>query len=356
MPRPPAFIAKQLYRWYKKIEVREHPLLYLFLEITRRCNLNCIHCGSDCSASVHTPELTAESWISIVRYVRDSFGKNVTFVITGGEPLVHPELETIAAGIKALDMKWGMVTNGFALTEDRWKALLDRGLSSVTISLDGLKYSHDKLRNREGAYEKAVNAMDRIGRSDIRFKDAVTCVYPDNIHELDRIAELLLDKGMTSWRLFRIFPLGRVKQNPELLLNYQDTMKVLDWIRQNRANYKKRGLSVSYSCEGWMPHERDTGIRDLPFFCRAGINIASILCDGTITGCSNNQPRFHEGNILNDDLLTLWQNGFQKFRDRSWAKSGECGKCGHFRDCQGSSIHLWSDGSEAPAFCYADDR
>lgn len=356
MPRLPSFIAKRLFRWYKKIEVQEHPLLYLFLEITRRCNLSCIHCGSDCSSSVHAPELTTESWISIIRYIKNVFGKSVTFVITGGEPLVHPDLEKITAEIQAQDMNWGMVTNGFALTETKWNNLVKNGLSSVTISMDGMKKSHDKLRNRDGAYEKTVDAMEIIGRSGIRFKDAVTCVYPDNLNELDQIAELLIDKGMTSWRLFRIFPLGRVRQNPGLLLSYQDTMRVLDWIKRNRAENKKRGLSVSYSCEGWMPHELDKGVRDLPFFCRAGINMASILCDGTITGCSNNQPRFHEGNILKDDLLDLWQNGFHKFRDRSWAKSGKCGKCRHFKECQGSSIHLWSDGSDSPAFCYADDH
>ena len=356
MPGLPRFFAEPLYRWYKGIEIRQHRLFYLFLEITRRCNLSCLHCGSDCSSSINTPELTADSWISIVRYIKENFGKNVSFVITGGEPLVSPDLEKITSEIRNLGMNWGMVTNGYALTGARLEKLIQNALSSVTGSIDGMKRAHDKLRNREGSFEKAVNALSLVGSSNLRFKDAVTCVYPENIGELDEIGDLLAGKGITSWRLFRIFPLGRVRQNRELLLSYPDTMRTLEWIKNNRDQYKNRGLSVSYSCEGWMPYGLDRKVRDLPFFCRAGINIASILCDGTITGCSNNQPRFYEGNILKDNFLSLWQNGFGKFRDRNWAKTGTCAECGHFKDCRGSSIHLWEDGSDSPAFCYLDRR
>ena len=54
-------LKEQAFRSYKQLEIHEHKLLYLFLEITQRCNLNCLHCGSDCTAAVDSPELTTES-------------------------------------------------------------------------------------------------------------------------------------------------------------------------------------------------------------------------------------------------------------------------------------------------------
>ncbi len=341
--------------YYKKLEAREHQLSYLFLEITRRCNLNCLHCGSDCSSSTRSPELTTESWQKIISYFYRHFSTSVTFIITGGEPLVHPDLFEITRHINKHNMRWGMVTNGMALNQNRMKQLVNTGIYSITLSLDGTEKNHNKIRNNPNAFKQILQALDNTGKADIPVKDAVSCIFPGNLNELDQIAQLLIDKGITSWRLFRIFPSGRAANNNELMLSFEQTQQMLRWIKENKKFYKKKGLDINLSCEGWLPFDTDKKVRDFPFFCRAGINIASILCDGTITGCSNNDPVFYEGNILKEDFINVWENKFLKFRDKSWVKNTDCANCEHLNKCQGNSIHLWHGTETRPRFCYVKD-
>jgi radical SAM protein with 4Fe4S-binding SPASM domain len=343
-----------LHRGYKYLERREHRLWYLFLEITRRCNLSCLHCGSDCRSESSASHLDTAHWLEIIAYMRRHFGRQLAFIITGGEPLLHPDLDVIGKTIFRAGMRWGMVSNGYALSATRLQQLEASGIYSLTLSLDGPRDAHNWLRNRPDAFDRAIQALTVIGQSAIPFRDVVTCVYPGNLAALNETAQLLLQARIPSWRLFRIFPSGRAAANADLLLSQAQTQQMLAWIAENRAHYRRQGLEIQASCEGWLPLAQDLRVRNQPFFCRAGINVASILCDGTITGCSNNHSSFYEGNIQRDDFHTLWQNGFQKYRDRGWIQATSCGQCRYFRDCQGGSIHLWKFQDNEPAFCYLD--
>ncbi len=348
-------IQANIYQYYKELEISEHRLQYLFLELTQRCNLNCLHCGSDCKSTVNKAELTTESWFRIIDYMHQNYGTSLSFVITGGEPLLHKDLDKIGAYIKQKNMRWGTVTNGMLLDITRMKALEDAGIYSLTLSVDGLEHAHNFLRNSSSAFRKVLIALDALGKSQIKFKDAVTCVYPKNLNELSQIANLLLSKGINSWRLFRIFPSGRAQNNAEIQLSFSQTQELLTWIAQNKKTFKTKGLDLNLSCEGYLPFEEDMKLRNQPFFCRAGISIASILSDGTITGCTNNHNSFYEGNILNDNFGQLWDKGFHKFRQREWIKKTICANCEYSKYCQGGSIHLWELPSEKPKFCYVND-
>ncbi len=342
-----------LYQAYKKIETKEHHLDYLFLELTQRCNLSCLHCGSDCKASVGKAELTTQSWLKIIDFVYDNFGKSVAFVITGGEPLMHQDLDKLGQYITSKGMRWGMVTNGILLTQERFDSLRAAGLYSMTISIDGLEDSHNFLRNSPRAFERVEKALRILGKSDLKFRDAVTCVSPKNLYELDAVANKLLTFGLNSWRLFRIFPSGRAKNNAELTLSFEQTQEMLHWIAKNKKKLDSRALNTNLSCEGYLPFSQDIKVRDQAFFCRAGINIASILSNGNITGCTNNHESFHVGNILKDNFRFVWEHRFEIFRKREWLQSTICKQCDEFKNCRGASVHLWELPADKPKFCYA---
>jgi len=329
-------IKQKLHAYYKSLEINDHKLSYLFLEITRKCNLNCLHCGSDCKADINFPELTTDSWFKIIDYIEETYSKSVAFILTGGEPLIHPDIFKIGNYIKTKGMRWGMVTNGIILNEIRLAELINAGIYSITLSLDGLEESHN-------------------GNANIHFKDVVTCVSPKNLNELAKIADYLIENKIKNWRLFRIFPSGRAKNNKDLNLSFEQTQEMLQFIIKNKKAYRKKGLNVELSCEGWVPMQTDLKVRDHPFFCRAGINIASVLSDGTITGCTNNDESFHVGNILKDNFSNLWENHFDIFRKREWLTDTNCKSCKHIKQCNGSSIHLWEMGDKKPKFCYAID-
>ncbi len=345
-------IKNKLHQIYKEKEIKNHHLQYVFLEITKRCNLNCRHCGSDCKKETNTPELTTKSWYKIIDYFKESFSTSVGFIITGGEPLMHSDLFKIGSHIKNSDMRWGMVTNGTLLNEQKFEKLIKSGISSITLSLDGTKPSHNWLRNNNHAFCKTIDALNLISKSEIYYKDVVTCVSPKNLNELGEIANLLIDSGISKWRLFRIFPSGRATNNNELALDFKQTQLMLNWIKENKPRLKKQGLNLNLSCEGWVPLNLDKKLRDNSFFCRSGINIASILSDGTITGCSNNSDGFHVGNILEDNFRKVWEEKFDIFRSKEWLSSTICNNCEYIKDCNGGSIHLWELGDEKPKFCY----
>ena len=348
-------LKSQLHRLYKTKETKKHILQYLFLEITKKCNLNCLHCGSDCSKNVNSPELSTDSWFKIISYFKKQFSSSLAFIITGGEPLMHPDILKIGDYINKEGMRWGMVTNGMLLNNSKLGQLIKAGISSITLSLDGLEESHNWLRNHPQAFEKTLMALQLIAKSKILLKDVVTCVSPKNLKELDQIAALLIENKIPDWRLFRIFPSGRAHENDELELSFEQTKEMTGWIAANKNQLYKQGLNVNLSCEGWVPFEQDIKLRDYSFFCRSGINIASILADGTITGCSNNSEGFHVGNILKDNFRNLWENNFDIFRKKEWLKDTLCSNCVHIKDCRGSSIHLWQMGDVKPGFCYAVD-
>jgi len=348
-------LQSKLHEIYKQREIKKHNLQYVFLEITKRCNLNCLHCGSDCKKEAQSAELSTESWTKIITYLKERFSTSIAFVITGGEPLMHNDLLEIGTFIHQNGMRWGMVTNGLLLNQVNLNQLQDSGISSITLSLDGLAESHNWLRNSKIAFTKTIEALKIIAQSNIGHKDIVTCVSPKNLYELDNIAHLLIENGIQNWRLFRIFPSGRANNNKELQLSFSQTQELLEWIKINKPTYKEKGLNINLSCEGWVPFNEDDKLRDHPFFCRSGINIASILSDGTITGCSNNSEGFHIGNILNDNFGNLWENNFDIFRTKKWLNNTVCANCKHLKSCQGSSIHLWKLGDAKPKFCYAVD-
>lgn len=348
-------IRQKLYHLYTEHELKEHHLRYLFFEITRRCNLKCIHCGSDCTSNSTMNELTTESWLKIIDYIKDTFFPLPFIVLTGGEPTIHQDLHIITEALHLNGFSWGMVTNGYNLNKESLSLLMKNGIKSITVSFDGDRESTSYIRNSPRVYDKVLNAIDLIGRSSIKFKDAVTCVYPGNLDKLNWISNYLVEHGMNSHRLFRIFPKGRAAENKDLILDFNESNRIVSWIAEHRKSFKKKGLNLSFSCEGYLPYSVDLKVRSEPYFCRSGISIASILCDGTITGCNNNGPDYYQGNIITDNFAYVWSDKFKEYRDKGWLKTGACENCLEWKYCKGSSIHLRDKYSTGPDFCYVKD-
>lgn len=343
-----------LHPLYRSLETSVHPLRYLFLEITQRCNLQCRHCGSDCSAKAHPNELSAGEWVAQLDAIaRDVDVKQLLLVLTGGEPFCAPHLPQLLDAIKRHGMAFGMVTNGYALDARRLQQVVAAGCQSITISLDGLQESHDWLRGVDGSFARAVRAVElcTAGKS-LPFFDVVTCVGPRNLHELGQVEELLRARHVPHWRLFCIFPRGRAKGDAELLLTDDQASAMFRFIAERRRVSPPEGMQIEFCCEGFLPAALDSAVRDEPYFCRAGISIASVLSDGSVTGCPNNPPALTQGNVREAPLKEIWEQRFTPFRDRAWMAQGPCQGCAAFKRCQGNSMHLWDADAQQPARCF----
>lgn len=320
----------------------EHPLTQLFWECTLRCNLRCQHCGSDCKVQELTPDMPFEDFSKVLDSIAAHTDQHkVMVVITGGEPLMRSDLEACGREIYLKGFPWGMVTNGYALTEERFQRLRHSGLHSITVSLDGLEEDHDWMRGRPGSFGRASEAIRIIARSGIT-ADVVTCVNARNIDSLPAIREHLISLGMKAWRLFTVFPQGRAKGNRDMQISGEQLRRVLDFIVETRREGRIR---CDFMCEGFTgPYEGK--VRDGFYTCSAGLTTASVLSDGSISACASIRADYHQGNIYTDDFWTVWNERFQPYRDRSWMNKGECAQCRHFRYCMGNGMHLRDENGE----------
>ena len=331
-------IIFELERLRRKNLQQLHPLQQLFWESTLRCNVHCLHCGSDCSSSEVTPDMPAEDFLRVIdqSITPHVDPHKVLIIISGGEPLMRKDLAEVGAALKQRGYPWGMVTNGLALTEKRFKELMASGLRSMAISFDGMQDNHNWLRQHPLAFDGATRAIKLAAATPLLVWDVVTCVNQRTILQLDEMREYLWSIGVRNWRLITIDPMGRAADNPELLLTPEQYRQVLDYIREKR----KEGLHISYSCEGFMP-DYEMEIRDHIFHCAAGVSVASILIDGSISACTSIRGKYYQGNIYTDDFWQVWENGFADYRNRQWMKQKEpCKDCQLFRYCEGGGMHL----------------
>lgn len=345
-------IILSLFQQHKRNQSKLHELSYLFWECTLRCNLNCIHCGSDCTKEALVPDMPMKDFLNVLDNIAPNVDPHKTMVvISGGEPLMRKDLETCGEEIYQRGFPWGMVTNGYGLTPIRFKALLNAGLRSITISLDGLNpETHDWFRGKKGSWKKAVDAVERVAATPGLMYDVVTCVNKRNMNDLESIKALLISKGVTRWRLFTVFPKGRAKENPLLKLSSLEFVQLMDFIRQAR---EEGFIKASYGCEGFLG-DYEMEVRDSPFYCQAGINIGSVLADGSISACPGLRADYIQGNIYNDDFWKVWNERFQLMRDRSWTRTGKCATCKSYKYCEGNGLHLRDEQSGEVLCCHLD--
>ncbi len=327
-------IKKIAFRKFRESETKLHELNYLFWECTTRCILGCLHCGSDCSKDGSVKDMPVSDFLRALDTIKLPSG-NLTVVLTGGEPLLRKDIEICGREIRKRGMRWSLVTNGHLYDQQRHNSLLNAGLGALTISLDGLENSHNWLRNSKISFKKVDEAISLAASSSRLNFDVVTCVNTRNIHELPQVRDYLIQKGVKACRLFTIIPKGRAKNNPELFLTDNQFKELMDFISNCRKNAV---IDVKFSCEGFVG-EYELKVRDSYFFCRAGINIGSILADGSISACPNIDRSFVQGNIYQDDFFDIWNSKYELFRNRSWTRTGICAKCLEYKDCQGNGLH-----------------
>ena len=337
-------IGLELQRSLRHNTAQLHPLRTLFWECTLRCNMSCRHCGSDCKVAPAVKDMPAADFLRVIDSITPHVDTHKVFIIfTGGEALLRDDLEEVGLELYRREYPWGLVTNGFLLDEKRLELLMASGMHSITVSLDGFEEQHNWIRRHPQSFAKAVAAIKLLAQQKDILWDVVTCVNPRSYPHLEEFKEFLISLGVPAWRLFSIFPMGRAAHDPELQLSDEQFRGILDFIEGERSKVKgERLIEVSYACEGFLgPYEQR--VRDNFFYCRSGVEVASIRCDGAISGCTSVRSHMDQGNIYRDDFWDVWQNCFQVMRNRSWARKGQCKDCKVWRYCEGSGLHLYDD-------------
>ena len=333
--------------------LRRHPkLTYLFLELTDSCNLHCLHCGSNCSEKKERYMDTELAIRALDEIAEDFDPRSVMICLSGGEPLLHPDFLRIASIIVDMGFPWGVTTNGTQIDENAAYQMKKLGLSSITISIDGIEEDHDWLRQVPGAYKKAVKAVILLHNAGIPVQ-ITSVIHKRNFSKLERMFEAVCEMQVDSWRIINIEPIGRAMFNQKLMLSDREFMELLSFIRRKRYA-KDTPLDVRYGCSHYLSFDYEREIRDNYFICGSGIYVGSILCNGDIYSCLDIERRQElvQGNIRYDRFSEIWKYRFKEFRmDRS-NLCKECMSCVEREFCEGDATHTWNFDMNEPMFCF----
>lgn len=294
--------------------------------------------------------MPVEDFLNETRSISENVkGDPVTVVLTGGEPLLRKDLEYCVMELRKQGFRCGIVSNGMNYSAQRHDSLIKAGMGALTLSLDGMEESHNWLRNSPQSFKKVCDALD-ILKEDKRLNyDVVTCVNQKNFNELEKIRDFLIEKKVKAWRLFTIAPIGRAVHNDRLTIHPAQLKQLMEFIHDERIRGR---IDAKFSCEAYVgPYENE--VREGFFFCRAGINIGSILIDGSISACPNIDRAFVQGNIYKDNFMDVWNNRFQVMRDRSWTKTGICKDCKDYNYCLGNGLHWWNADKKGVLRCHS---
>lgn len=331
-------------------ELRKEPkLCWLFFELTTRCNLHCRHCGSNCS---NTGEALSKQ--DVLKTLSDIRNKKPMICLTGGEPLMHPNFFDIANAVKNENLLWGMTTNATLIGKSEAHRLKEAGLSTVSVSLDGLPEEHDAFRQVKGAWKKAVEGIKHL--QDVGYLPQVTTVFHSgNIDKLDEIYNMLCKLNITSWRPINVEPIGRACESKNMLLDPEAFQRLITFIHAKRFDPECR-MTITYGCSHYLGLETERMVRNHYFLCGAGITGASIRSNGDICACLDieNRPELVQGNIHRDHFLDVWNTHFEAFRCDRTADSPVCSSCSERYICGGDSTHTWDFDHRRPLLCGRD--
>ncbi len=322
--------------WLKK-----HPQLRtLFWECTLRCNLACRHCGSACLPEARQKDMPLSHFLPVLDEIALHADPRRIIVFTvGGEPLLRPDLIECAHAITSRGFNWGFVTNGMLLDLPILQKLIDARVKSIAVSIDGLKEDHNWMRGHDHSFQRAVRAVRLLQHTRHVAWDVITCVSRRNYPHLNALRDFFVQIGLQRWRIFTIFPAGRAKDDEQMVLTPEEFHGLMEFIKDTR----QEGLiRLSYSCEGFLG-EYEGLVRGHAFRCDAGLTVASVLADGSISGCLSIRSEYHQGNIYTDSFWDVWQQRFQHYRQREWMHRDACAQCDAWRYCEVNGMHLRTD-------------
>lgn len=335
---------------YRKELCRKPVLKQFFLELTSNCNEHCFHCGSRCETE-RKSDMPVSEFKKVLDEVKENFDiSDMMLCITGGEPLLYKDFFELMGYANSLGYRWGMTSNGTLITKEIAEKLRECGMKTISISIDGLEETHDRLRQTKGGYRRAIRGIKNlIETGGFQHIQVTTVVNHENISELDTLYTELDKLDIDSWRVIGIEPIGRALDFPEKLLTKDDQIKMFNFIKEKR----KEMIPVTYGCSHFLGLDYEREVREWYFLCNAGIYTASIMSNGDIGACLDIERRHEtiQGNIKTDSFTDVWKNRFEIFRKPLSEKCEKCRGCHEEKWCRGGSYHSWDYDRNEPMIC-----
>jgi radical SAM protein with 4Fe4S-binding SPASM domain len=382
----------------------------VFWEVTKGCNLRCIHCRATATELSSTNDLPTTKALNLIKQVSQSFLP--ILVLSGGEPLFRHDIFDIASYAACLGIRVALATNGTLVTKQVARKILDSGVRRVSISLDGADAStHDAFRGMPGAFDAALRGFQNLRELGMSLQINMT-IAQHNAHQLPAVLELAKEIGADALHTFLLVPVGcGVDIATEQMVPAEQYEEILNWfydrsleggielkatcaphyfrvMRQRRAAERRVASNVSREAgapgtggkkdsigptEMTMPgstgialhphaapprHSHSEGMDAMTKGCLAGTGVCFISHQGEVYPCG--YLPVLAGDLNKQSFAEIWENArvFQELRNTDNLK-GKCGYC-EFRSlcmgCRARAFAATGDYLDEEPFCVYQPR
>lgn len=320
--------------------------------ITRRCNLHCIHCYSESKDQVYDGELSHSQACGVLD---DLAEYNIPVLLfSGGEPLMREGILDIIGEAKARGMRTALSTNGTMITPDVAQSLKDAGLAYVGISIDGLETMNDRFRAKKGAYQEAMTGIRNARAAGFRVSLRFTLTRY-NMADLDAIFDLVEEEGIPRFCIYHLAYAGRGNKLLSFDLSHAETRDSMDLIFQRTIDLHKRGKDVevltvdNHADAVYLMHWVRRNMPERADEVEALVRRNGGNSSGKGIACIDNVGDVHPdqfwrtqtlGNVLDRPFSEIWNDESNELlyglRHREGRIGGRCGSCAYFDMCNGN--------------------
>ncbi|MBX6423514.1 12,18-didecarboxysiroheme deacetylase [Thermosulfurimonas sp. F29] len=320
--------------------------------VTKRCNLRCVHCYASADPSPHPDELTTREGLALLEDLAQ-FGCPVV-LFSGGEPLMRPDILDLIKKAVDLGMRAVLSTNGVLIDRALARELKKLGLSYVGISMDGLREVHDRFRGVKGAFDKAMEAVENCKAEGIKVGLRFT-INKLNAGEIPGIFDLVEEYQIPRICFYHLVYAGRGSRLMEQDLSHEETRRWVDYIIDRTKELHDKGLKVEVltvdnHADGpylYLRMKREGNPRAEEVYellkmnggNNSGVGIGCVSWDGSVHA-DQFWRHYSFGNVRERPFSEIWMDTsdplMAKLKEKKkWVK-GRCARCRFLEVCAGN--------------------
>ncbi len=312
-------------------------------ETTRNCNLACVHCRASADLGPHEGELDTRTSLRLLDQIAEA--GNPIIILTGGEPMLRPDIYELAEYGTAKGLRMVMAPNGTLITKENAEKLTSAGIKRISISIDGASgESHDRFRGVEGAFDGAMTGVKHAKAAGLEFQINTT-ITKTNLDQIPRIHSLAVELGAAAHHIFLLVPTGRGKYIADQTIDAAEYEKTLNWFYDQR---EKSPLQLKATCaphyyrilrqraraEGRTVTFDSHGLDAVTRGCLGGVGFCFISHVGIVQPCGFLD--LNCGDVTRTSFKEIWEEAevFSALRKYDNLK-GKCGACEYRKVCGG---------------------
>lgn len=331
-------------------------------EITRSCNLSCAHCRAAAEFGHYKGELSLDEIKKVIDNIVTI--SNPILILTGGEPLLRPDIWEIIDYCHEKGAMPVVGTNATLITDEIAAKLAEHKIPRISVSIDfATAEEHDAFRGEPGCFDASIEGIKAAKRHGVGVQINTT-VTKQNVHELPAIHDLAEELGVDAFHIFMLVPTGRGSDLIDLELSPEESEKALTWAYERQKtsplHFKPTDSPHYYRIirqlakkEGKKVTREEYGMDAMTRGCLGGITFGFISHVGDVQPCGYFDMQL--GNVKEQPFSEIWTNSkvFNDLRDYSLLK-GKCGACEYKAVCGGCrarALEVTGDYMESEPYC-----